>query len=148
MKNKLSKIISVALSLMLVCLMCITASASQLTGNGTKNSPYIISTADQLDTFSQMVAGGDDFSGKFVVIDADITVNAGFAPIGSETVPFKGVCEGTDITVSGIDVIQDYAGLFGCTDGAVISGITVSGSFQATDFAGAVVAFALSKIGL
>lgn len=146
MKNKLSKIISAALSLVLVCLMCITASAAQLSGDGTKNNPYVISTAAQLDEFADMIAAGDDFSGKFVVVDADIAVNTGFAPIGSEEAPFKGVFEGNNVTISALDVKEDFAGLFGYTDGAVISGITVSGSFRATDYAGAVVAYAKDTV--
>ena len=146
MKTKLSKITSVALALVLVCLMCITASASGLTGDGTKNNPYIIGTADQLDAFSQMVAAGDDFSGKFVALDADITVNAGFAPIGSEAAPFRGVFNGNEKTLSGFDVSCENAGLFGYTDGAVISDLTVAGSFRATSYAGAVAAFAKDTV--
>ena len=146
MKTKLSKITSVALALVLVCLMCITASASGLTGDGTKNNPYIIGTADQLDAFSQMVAAGDDFSGKFIALDADITVNAGFAPIGSEAAPFRGVFNGNGKTLSGFDVSCENAGLFGYTDGAVISDLTVEGSFRATSYAGAVAAFAKDTV--
>lgn len=146
MKNKISKITSVALSIILVCLMCITASAAQLSGEGTKNNPYVISTANQLDAFSEMVAKGESFSGKFIVLDADIAVNAAFAPIGSEEAPFKGVFDGNGKTLSAFNVKQDYAGLFGYTDGAVISGLSVSGNFRATDYAGAVVAFAKNTV--
>lgn len=148
MKNKFTKIISAALSLVLVCLMCITASAAQLSGDGTKNNPYVISTADQLDAFSQMVADGEDFSGKFVTLGNDIAVNTSFAPIGSEDAPFKGTFNGNGKTLSAFRVNKDsFAGLFGYTDGAVISDVTVSGNFRATeDYAGAVAAFAKDTV--
>jgi len=146
MKTKLSKITSVALSIVLICLMCITASAAQLSGDGTKNNPYVIGNAAQLDAFSQAVAEGNDFSGKFVILDSDITVSAAFSPIGSEETPFKGVFDGNGKTLSGFDVNKDYAGLFGYTDGAVISDLTVEGNFRAADYAGAVVAFAKDTV--
>ncbi len=146
MKNKLSKITSVALSIVLVCLMCITASATRISGDGTRNNPYVIGTEAQLDAFSQMVAAGDDFSGKFVILDSDIAVTAEFSPIGSEEAPFKGVFDGNGKTLSGFNVNKDYAGLFGYTDGAVISDLSVEGNFRATDYAGAVVAFAKDTV--
>lgn len=142
MKNKLSRILSAALSLVLVCLMCVTASAAQLSGDGTMNNPYVIGTANQLDAFAQMVAEGNDFSGKFIVLENDIAVNAEFAPIGSETAPFSGTFDGKGHTLSAIEVTQDYAGLFGYTDGAVITDVTVSGNFRAENYAGAVAAYA------
>ena len=146
MKTKLSKITSVALALALVCIMCITASASGLTGDGTKNNPYVIDTASRLDAFSQMVADGNDFSGSFVILEADITADAAFTPIGSETAPFRGVFDGNGKTISDINAECDYAGLFGYTDGAVISDLTVTGSFRAETYAGAVVAYAKDTV--
>ena len=142
MKNKISKIASVALTLILVGLMCITANASGLSGNGTKTDPYVIETAAQLNEFSEAVANGNSFSGKFIILAEDIAAAADFSPIGTENAPFSGNFNGNGKTISDFDIREDYAGVFAFTDGAVISDVSVSGEFRATDYAGAIVAFA------
>lgn len=44
-------------------------------GSGTEADPYIIRTAEELAYFAKAVNGGDTFSGKYVRLDADITLN-------------------------------------------------------------------------
>lgn len=142
MKKTISGILSAILAIVLTGLMCITASAAVLSGDGTMNNPYTISTAAELNAFSKAVADGNSFSGMFIVLKNDITANSSFAPIGTKTTPFKGTFDGNGKKLSGFDVITDYAGLFAFTDGAVISDVTVSGSFEAINYAGAIVAYA------
>lgn len=63
-------------------------------GNGTKDSPYSITTAKQLVAFAQTVNSGTSYNGKYVALGADIDmqdVSDTFKPIGSsETNCFQG----------------------------------------------------------
>lgn len=146
MKKKFSKVLSIVLVIMLTGLMCITSSAAVLPGNGTMSDPYKISTAAELSAFSQAVANGDTFSGKFIVVENDITADSSFSPIGTAETPFKGTFDGNGKALSGFSFNADYSGLFAFTDGAVISDISVAGRFLATNYAGAIVAYAKDTV--
>ena len=66
-------------------------------GSGTEADPYLIRTPEQLAYFAKAVNGGDDFAGKYVRLDADITLN-------DETFtydPDSGLVTVTDGTVTG-----------------------------------------------
>ena len=47
-----------------------------LSGTGTENDPYIIANTDDWNTFASNVSGGDDYSGQFVKLTADISVSS------------------------------------------------------------------------
>lgn len=143
MKKNLTKILSLALCLVLMGAMCISAAALEATGSGTKNDPYLISTAAELDALSAAVAAGEDFSGEFIRLESNITANTGFTAIGSPEAPFKGSFDGNGKTLSGFSMNCDYAGVFGYTEGAVITGLTVAGSFTAESYAGGIAAYAV-----
>ncbi len=146
MKNTVSKITAVTLSIVLILLCAFCASAAAIAGEGTKDSPYIISTADELDELAQLVAQGESFFGKYFLLSQSLTVNAGFAPIGTESTPFSGTFDGNGNTLSGISLDCDNAAVFAFTDSAVIKNLAVSGSFFAENYAGAVVAYAENTI--
>lgn len=146
MKKNLSKVLSIVLCLVLLGTMCISAAAAPFDGTGTKKNPYVIRTAADLELLAQSVEAGEDFSGQFIRLENDITVDGSFSPIGSEAAPFKGTFDGNGKTLSGFSVNEDYAGLFGCTSGAVITNVTVQGDFNATNYAGAVAAYATDTV--
>lgn len=146
MKNTFSKITAVMLSLMLVCLMTFTAGAAELQGEGTMDSPYIISSADELDLLSQLVADGESFFGKYFLLTDSVTANADFTPIGTADVPFSGIFDGNGKTLSGFNTECDNAAVFAFAESAVIKNLTVSGSFFAESYAGAVTAYAENTI--
>ncbi len=146
MKKSLLKVLSIVLIIMLTGLMCITASAAVLPGSGTMKNPYTISTAAELSAFSKAVADGNSFSGKFIVVKSNITANSNFKPIGTSKTPFKGTFDGNGKTLSGFNSNADYSGLFAFTDGAVITSVSVSGTFYATNYAGGIVAYAKDTV--
>jgi hypothetical protein len=81
-----------------------------------KNSPYIISTASELERLAYLVnTGRDDFAGKEIQIEKNIALTGTWNPIGNETSKsFKGTFDGQEKTISGLLVNEvDYAGLFG-----------------------------------
>ncbi len=109
-----------------------------LKGDGTKESPYIISNALELEAVSEYVGekayfeladdivfSEDDFKfgGEFY------NEGKGFKVIGSKESPFDGVFNGNGHKVSGIVINGvEFGGLFGYTDGAEIFDITVTKS--------------------
>lgn len=143
MNKKYGKIISLLLSMVLVfTLSAISVYASDIKGSGTQDDPYMITTASDLAELSEAVANGNNFKDKHIVLANDITVDSTFAPIGTKSTPFSGIFNGNAHTVSGIYLDCDYAGFFSYTDDAVITDLTVSGDFFATDYAGGIVAYA------
>ena len=105
---------------------------------------YHIANMDDLNTFRAMVNGGNDFSGKTVVLDNNITFSgdAWTSGIGGEKT-FNGTFDGqnhtiTDLTITGS---SNYIALFGNPWGADISNLTLANptiSNTATDYTGAV----------
>ncbi|MBR3767772.1 MAG: hypothetical protein IKL10_05985 [Clostridia bacterium] len=142
MKKYSKKIISILLCLMLVFAFIPTAFAADFSGIGSKDDPYLITNAAELDLFSQKVASGENFDGKYFLLKNNITVSSEFSPIGTKDTAFEGIFDGNGKSIWGIDVSADYAGLFAFCNGAVISNVTVEGWFTADNYAGAVVAYA------
>lgn len=118
-------------------------------GAGTKLSPYIILTAEQLARLSFVVNSSDKaYSGKYFKLGADILLNKGavidekgalvadstklhkWTPIGNSSVSFDGNFDGNGHTVSGmfINTTSTHNGLFGNSQGTV-QNLTVDNSW-------------------
>ncbi len=106
----------------------ITATFKQTTPvvvpEGSKDNPIVINTAEQLRNLSAAVAGGNSYTGKYIVLGSDIDLNGQeWTPIGpTEKLAFKGNFDGQGHTVSGIKISNattNSGGLFGfvVTDG-------------------------------
>lgn len=107
-------------------------------GAGTKLSPYIILTAEQLAHLS-FIVGAKEESGSYYKLGADILLNEGeiidekgalvadsskihkWTSIGNSNVAFEGVFDGNGHTVSGmfINTTSSHNGLFGNVSGTV-----------------------------
>ena len=109
-------------------------------GAGTKLSPYIILTAEQLARLSFVVNSSDKaYSGKYFKLGADILLNKGtvidekgalvadstklhkWTPIGNSSVSFDGNFDGDGHAISGmfINTTSTHNGLFGNSNGTV-----------------------------
>lgn len=122
-----------------------------LPGSGTEEDPYLISTADQLLYFAQLVNGDDD-SGTVdpqpslcATLVADINLNPGFTfdedgsytgagepilwtPMGSVESQYSGTFDGDGHTISGLYSMEnDFTGLFGVID---VSGVVCNVSLD------------------
>lgn len=118
-------------------------------GAGTKLSPYIILTAEQLAKLAFIVGANDkDYQGKYYKLGADILLNDGkiiddkgalvadssklhkWTPIGNSSVAFTGNFDGDGHTVSGmfINTTSSHNGLFGNSSGTV-ENLTVADSW-------------------
>ena len=102
-------------------------------GSGTKESPYQISTADELFWVASLVNGTlegvEQNTAACAVLTADIDLSGQtWTPIGTSTSNyFKGTFDGDGHTISNltIDTEASYVGLFGATSGAVIKNVTL-----------------------
>jgi len=126
-----------------------TTAKSFACGSGTKLSPYVILTAEQLAKLSFVVGANDAaFQGKYFKLGADIKLNKGkiiddkggfvadssklhkWTPIGNSSVSFTGSFDGDGHTVSGmfINTTSSHNGLFGNNSGTV-QNVTVADSW-------------------
>ena len=121
-------------------------------GKGTKESPYQISNAEELNIFRNIVNGTDGQTqntsacGKLTAnIDLE---NEEWTPIGkNDTSPYEGIFKGEHYTIKGLKVTSgEYAGLFGYIRGATIADVTLTGGSISTTgkYAGGIVAYAQS----
>ena len=109
-------------------------------GAGTKLSPYIILTAEQLAKLAFIVGANEtEYEGKYYKLGADIILNKGqiiddkgalvadstklhkWTPIGNSNIGFSGNFDGNGHTVSGmfINTTSSHNGLFGNNHGTV-----------------------------
>ena len=105
------------------------------------DAPYQISTGKELVYLAQLVNDGNNFSGKTIVLTADIDLNnQAWMPIGNENgfdaeLAFSGTFNGDGYTVSGLNVPDTYfPGLFGqISTSAVVQNLIVKGSVTGGD---------------
>lgn len=115
-----------------------STSGSAITGEGTQDSPYVISTEEDLRAVaSEINKDSAKYEGKYFKIEEGhaIELTGEWVPIGTETNPFKGNFDGSSTTVSGIRADGattpsgiSYYGFFGYVENAEIKNLTVSGS--------------------
>lgn len=121
-------------------------------GKGTKESPYQISNAEELNIFRNIVNGTDgqtQNTGACGKLTANIDLeNEEWTPIGkNDTSPYEGIFKGEHYTIKGLKVTSgEYAGLFGYIRGATIADVTLTGGSISTTgkYAGGIVAYAQS----
>ncbi|MBP5668214.1 MAG: T9SS type A sorting domain-containing protein [Salinivirgaceae bacterium] len=128
-------------------------------GDGSKESPYIIGSANQLAFMSYVVsAGTQGFDTLHYKLIADIDLNnQPWFSIGGAMNPFKGDFDGNNHTISNMNVADSSAetrsiGLFGYASGATIKNITVKGvvkskrSQSITSYCGGVCGYASNTV--
>lgn len=97
------------------------------------DAPYQISTGRELVYLAQLVNDGTNFSGKTIVLTADIDLgNKEWTPIGNTSdMKFAGTFDGQGYTIRGlcINATTDNQGLFGYIDkSAIVQNLIVTGS--------------------
>lgn len=105
-----------------------TVSAQFSGGDGTENSPYIITTAAQLTQLATYVnAGNATYNDKHYKLGNELDVSGTFSPIGVDNKPFKGFFDGNNkiITVNKF-ANEDYSGLFGYMKNGTIKNLGIS----------------------
>lgn len=136
--------------------------SSSLSGKGTVNSPYLISSAADLRFLSDECRAGNTFKGKYFKMTSDITINKNvldkngnsndsrnferWIPIGRspyKDCSFQGYFDGDNHYVAGIYINRStksaYNGLFGFTCDTRIENITLKDSYIAGGYASGIV---------
>lgn len=108
--------------------------ANQLTGEGTQAKPYLINSTDDWNTLASAVAGGINYSGKYVKLTKDITITT---MVGiRDGFPFQGIFDGDNHTITanivstatGDDMNEQGVAPFHYLRSAKIKNLTVAGS--------------------
>lgn len=128
-------------------------SLTDVTGSGTESSPYLISTAEQLQQLATDVNGGNTYSGTYFKLTQDIDLSSvcskekgSWTSIGNFTNKFSGTFDGCGYKISGlyINSSSSYQGLFGYLDsdgtiknlGIVNSNVTATGNIGSISIGG------------
>lgn len=115
--------------------------STSLSGNGTKDSPYLITSAADLRYLSDVVNTGTSFEGKYLKQTADISINSApynsdefktqelWIPIGCDEFPFKGIYDGDNYAITGI-YIADTKDIYDSFSSIGLFGKAVNASFK------------------
>lgn len=124
-------------------------SASALTGSGTSNDPYMISTADDLDQFRNIVNSWYQQAWGVLTQDIDLsqltdeTERENWTPIGNNTDKYTGTFDGAGYEIRNLKINrsdEDYVGLFGYLGSrGVIKNLSVSGTVIGGRYTGGIV---------
>jgi hypothetical protein len=126
------------LYLILLALMALTptAWAQGLSGSGTTDDPYLITSADDWNTFAQSVTNGTTYAGQFVKLTADITasVMAGSHTSESNYHAFSGTFDGDGHTITlALSGSGEGTALFSDLEGATLKNLKAQGSVTTND---------------
>ena len=119
----------------------------ELSGDGSAQNPYTISTADEWNRFANSVKFGNSFSGQYVQLTADINVTqqCGYVTGSTPCKAFRGTFlgQGHTITANISDNGNQGTALFCYINGATIKNLTVAGTVVASQsHTGGLVGFA------
>ena len=127
-------------------------------GEGTKESPYILRTADQLRGFAGSLTEHIDYSGTYIELADDIDISdSEWTPIGDSSVVFNGSFDGKGHTVKGMTIGsadtarqlakgENYIGFFSAlgTDAVVknvkLTDVLINVSYEASAYVGGIAA--------
>ena len=131
MKKKITTLLLMLLALNL------SAQTTFLNGSGTEDSPYLIGSIEDLEFMRDKVNNDNtNYGDKHYLLTDNLTFAddaENWDPIGQNNAKsFKGTFDGGDYAISNLKMGSEttpleliYAGLFGYTDGATISNLTV-----------------------
>lgn len=108
----------------------------ELTGDGTMANPYQIENESDLIFFNRFMRTGVNTDGLYIVLESDLDFsgydtdsdpgNGNWGPVGDFDIPFKGVFDGNQHTISNLSInvpSQNYVGFFGYTTNAEIENL-------------------------
>ena len=148
----------------------LTYKTAKPSGTGTKESPYLIGTAEELRWFAERVNALDTAAAKaYVKLTKNIEVPGSWTPLGKNTAfPFSGHFDGKghSVTITVDDPSLSYFGFFGCLNSkpdrdsttpideqptVVVKNLKVNGSIYCSEpgaFVGGIAARARGKVSI
>ena len=121
------------------------------TGEGTEESPYEITSAEDLKTLAEKVNSGTNYEGKYFKQTKNIDLeNEEWTPIGTENNHFKGTFDGGSHQIANLKITgsNNYVGLFGYVENAAIKNCNVTGEIEGYSFVGGIVGEADEGTGI
>ena len=123
--------------------------SSFLDGEGTSEKPYLITSADDLQSVSRWVNAGI-LTTEYLQLTEDIddcSTLTDFEPIGTRGYLFKGLFDGNNKAIKKLSMTTDFStpfGLFGKVEGGTIKNLTldectITGCHTSGDYTGAIV---------
>lgn len=111
---------------------------------GYTDGKYHISTAGELTNWAAIVNGGDDFSGKTVVLEDDVDLkDVAWTSIAT----FKGTFDGQGNTISNLEVSDtECVGLFGQVIGTIKNVVLDTAQISGNHYVGGIVGYAYGEI--
>ncbi|MDE7300986.1 MAG: hypothetical protein K2N47_02335, partial [Clostridia bacterium] len=109
-----------------------------LSGDGTQEIPFTISSVNELKAFRDDVNNGNSYSGKYVVLTTDLDLqNKSFEPIGNNrNKPFSGIFDGNGHTIKNLyikKIMSDSAlnniAFFGTVSNGTVKNFTLDGEY-------------------
>ncbi len=97
-------------------------STAEFEGSGTPEAPYEIANGKQFAHFVESVNDGNTYEGEYIVLSGDINLGGKeLAPIGSESVPFKGSFDGSGNSIRNLKIstVGDNVALFRYNSGTI-----------------------------
>lgn len=136
------------LAAMFLCCTAISFAQFSGSGSGTENDPYLILNPIQLNQMRNFLDRSGVYFKLMVNIDLsdfieDEYPSKGWVPIGTASVPFRGIFDGNGNTISGLRIKMpndDYIGLFGYNVGSIknltLSDVSIEGKNYVGGFCG------------
>ena len=130
--------------------------AHALTGSGTSSSPYIISTADDLAQFRDIVNGGDNDAWGVLTQNIDLSqltdeaerenwTPIGYSPSEDKSSAYRGTFNGQGHEITNLQINrpeESNIGFFGyVSTGAVITDLSISGTVVGYSYVGGIVGY-------
>ena len=159
LKAIMSIVLTVILSLLFSFFVCAEMTIT-FEGDGTKESPYLITTAEDMYEFASVVNNGYSFKDEYVKLTEDILlfdirvstaeIKTTWIPVGiSFSRPFMGSFDGDGHEICGVYIYADTGmqGLFGYVSGGEIKNLTLSESIISGNghYVGGIAAIVLSS---
>ncbi|HHY96636.1 MAG TPA: hypothetical protein GYA04_01245, partial [Acholeplasma sp.] len=116
-------------------------------GDGTKASPYIISTAYDMMNLANSINKDYQALDTYYMVAANVAEfdlsKVQFKPIGSKNYPFLGHFDGNYANFHvNLNLNEDYVGLFGAIgEGASVKNLSVTGSIKGNSYTGSIVGY-------
>ena len=99
--------------------------AAELAGAGSVDSPFLICSADDFEIIRKEVnENGNTYAGMYFKMEADITLSAGWNPIGIKACAFGGTIDGNGKTLT---IPEGGLPLLGHVNGAVVKNMNIYG---------------------
>ncbi len=140
--NKLKITLKMFMFISLTVMLSNSIYAYSGSGAGTKDDPYVITTAEELSEVRNSLS-------SYYILANDIDLNnVAFTPIGSAAAPFKGSFDGTNHVIRNLKVdVSDYAGLFGYINAGTVQNLQIDNIDVKSSgvYAGGISAFATNS---